>query len=120
MVRTWTAWVASASIVLLVGAGCGQSANQQSGAEVKTPVAVGTTGNGAGTGTAGTTGTGGTSGTTANAGLDAKIDAAFNAAVSESDASTSEQAEENADVNLATNDSTELNAYGTTYDQSKL
>ncbi|MFA5854287.1 MAG: hypothetical protein WC866_04345 [Patescibacteria group bacterium] len=101
MTRNWKSWLASASVLLLVGAGCAgyddQSATPEKSKNDKTEVE-----------------------TTKDSSLDASVDAGLEAAFGEVDASTKEELKENSDAEIITNDSAELNAYGKAYDQNEL
>jgi hypothetical protein len=101
MTGNWKSWLASASILLLVGAGCAgygdQSTGLDEGADIKTAVED-----------------------AKDASLDASADAALDAALREVDASTNAELKENSDAEIVTNDSTELNSYGKSYDQNEL
>src|SRR5512135_1337636 len=105
MSRKLTYWLAAASVLLMVGAGCTselqQGASLQTGSETgmqaPSPEAPGTK-------------------------VEAKSDAdvAVDSALKEADDETAASMEENADANVVSNDSAELNAYGQAYDQSQL
>ncbi|WKZ28838.1 MAG: hypothetical protein QY323_04900 [Patescibacteria group bacterium] len=101
MVHNWKSWLASASVLLLVGAGCAGSVDQKASLEAETGMEAGEkTGEGAS--------------------LDASVDAAVDAALAEIDASTRMELEENQDADVVANDDAELKAYGNTYVESEL
>lgn len=97
----WKSWLASASVLLLVGAGCAALG------EPKQPTNEGSN-------------SGAESEDSKDVSLDAAVDAALDAALVEVDSSTSEELKENADAEIIMNDSAELNAYGQAYDQNEL
>ncbi len=103
MVRNWKSWLASASVLLLVGAGCAGSVDQNASLEAETGAKAGDDLKVEG-----------------GASLDSSVDAAVNAAFAEVEASTKRELEENTDAEIITNDSAELNAYGNTYVESEL
>lgn len=114
MTRKWKYWLAAASVLLMVGAGC--TGEVQQGASVQTGAQTGEE-----NGTPAPAGQEGANlNVQANAGVDADVDTTVDSALKEADDETSASLEEGADANVVGNDSAELNAYGQAYDQSQL
>lgn len=103
MARDWKSWLASASVLLLVGAGCAGSVDQNASLEAETGVEAEDDSKAEG-----------------GASLNASVDAAVDAAFAEVDASSKQELEENDDAEIVGNDSAELKAYGNTYVESEL
>lgn len=106
MARKLTYWLAAASVLLMVGAGCTTevqpSASVQTGAEtgMQAPPQEAPT--------------------TAKVEAKSDVDIAVDSALKQVDDETAASMQENADANVVSNDSAELNAYGQAYDQSQL
>lgn len=101
MAGNWKSLLASASVLLLVGAGCAVSDEQKASIGTSTEVGSDTS-------------------EAKDVSLEASADAALDAAMKEVDASTKEELKENSDAEIIVNDSAELNAYGKAYDQNEL
>lgn len=110
MARKFKYWLAAASVLLMVGAGC-ETGVQQS-ASVETGAESGAQ--------APSEGAGADIKVEAKTGVEADADATVDAALKEVDDETAASMEENADANVVNNDNVELNAYGQAYDQSQL
>lgn len=95
MARDWKSWLASASLLLLVGAGCAGSADQKASMEAGMKAEDG-------------------------ASLEVTVDANVDAALAEVESSTKSELDENSDTEIVTGDSSELNAYGNAYAESEL
>jgi hypothetical protein len=111
MERTWKYWLSAAAVLLMVGAGCGETVQQQSSLEGQTqsPQAVVHTDTNAGTDAK----------TGAQAQGTVNVDTAVDAAIKESDDDASASMEANGDADVLNNDSADLNAYGQAYVDSE-
>lgn len=111
MERKWKYWLSAAAVLLLVGAGCGETVQQQSSLEeqARPPQAENDAQAGADDGTK----------TEVQAEGNVDIDTVTDAAIKEADDDASASMEANGDADVMNNDSAELNAYGQAYVESE-